>query len=183
MNRTFLRIVSYVINIKVCLIIMFKKIKNLLGGRGGPKEAARPASLLKDKDGHPLDPEMQNLILLLLIYVSSADGRVAKEETDSICALAERHLGLSQGEIPQRIQTALAIRDSRRKIEEYIDPINNRFSTDQRITILSMVWSIALADNNLERSEERSATKIGTAMRLSPYDQEKSRTFVEDGLV
>ena len=161
---------------------MFKKIKGIIGsGESGGEDSL--VSIKSDKNGAALGEEQQISVIALLIYIASIDEEVTEEEAESICLLSEYNLGLSQEEVPALVEKALEMRRVKSKIDDIALIVNKSFSVEQRVRIVAMLWKLVMADNKIERSEEKGIVKISTIMQLSLDQAEEARNLAEEGKV
>lgn len=165
---------------------MLKKLKDLLkAGGSGPSDGDRSAlaSLETDKNGTTLSPDLITQITVLLIHAASVDEDVSREEAEAICSLVEYNLGVPQEQIPDLVSRALELKRTKPKVDDFVPAINASFSMQQRVRILAMIWKLVLADNKLEREEERGIFRFSSLMQISLDDQEKARRLAEDNKV
>jgi len=117
------------------------------------------------------EPEPEGLVALaaaaLLLEVAWADHEIS----DTELALIQRHLqsqfGLSEAEVTELVD------ESRREHEEsvglyaYTRTINQAWNEEQKFALVTALWRLAMADDELHRYEEHTIRKIAELLYLS----------------
>ena len=158
---------------------MFKKLIGFFKGEQTIEESIK-ASLEQDKSGKATDQDLHIATAVLLVHVASSDQSIAREEAEIICNVMERNLGIPEEEIPPLVEMAVSARREKGKIDEFVSIINERFDVEQRVLLLSMIWKVVLADQKLEKLEDRMVTQIRNRLRLGIEDDERARAMAED---
>ncbi|MCO6429963.1 MAG: TerB family tellurite resistance protein [Deltaproteobacteria bacterium] len=161
---------------------MLNKIKGFFSGEHTLEESVQ-LSLETDKSGEVTTHDLHVATAVILVQVASSDEAIAREEAEAVCGVIEENLGISQELIPSLVETAVAARRQKGKIDDFINLINDRFSTDQRRLLLAMVWKIVLADNKIEKLEERMVIQLRNRLRLTFEDGQQAREMAETNKV
>lgn len=117
------------------------------------------------------EPEPEGLVALaaaaLLLEVAWADHEIS----DTELALIQRHLqsqfGLTEAEVTELVD------ESRREHEEsvglyaYTRTINQAWNEEQKFALVTALWRLAMADDELHRYEEHTIRKIAELLYLS----------------
>ncbi|MFU8817212.1 MAG: TerB family tellurite resistance protein [Pseudomonadales bacterium] len=117
------------------------------------------------------EPEPEGLVAMaaaaLLLEVAWADHEISDDEL----ALIERHLrgefGLSEAEVTELVD------ESRREHEQsvglygYTRTINGAWTEEQKFSLVTALWRLAMADDDLHRYEEHTIRKIAELLYLS----------------
>lgn len=157
---------------------MFSKIKEFFAGK-----QALTASLNADKDGAAANRDLHVAAAVLLIEMAGADKGVDQKEAETICAMLAREFSIPDSDIPELVQTAIAARKDKGKIDEFVKAINEHFQVRQRQTLLAMIWKVVLADGKIEKFEERLAVQMRFRFQLSEEQANEARAMAEQGEV
>lgn len=102
----------------------------------------------------------------LFLEMAQADGEFDASERDRIVGLIKREYGLSE-------ETASALmRRASQEVEASIDYwqfthlINSRYSLEEKIQLIEMMWKIAFADGKLDKHEDYLVHKLAELLNL-----------------
>ncbi|MCB0352235.1 MAG: TerB family tellurite resistance protein [Bdellovibrionales bacterium] len=150
---------------------MLGKLKEFL--KGEQKEIS------VDKHGKPTPYELLMASAVLMIEMAGADKDIAHAEAQAVCDALASRFGIDEDEIPELVQAAIAARQEKGRIDEFVKAINENFNDAQRQQILSMVWRIVLADGKVDKFEERFAKQLMNRLRLSSEQAEEAREMAQ----
>lgn len=106
----------------------------------------------------------------LLIEVSKADHEIKDQELDAIV----RALGSKFGLAPEEIKTLMKLADDEASqatsYHEFTSLINREFSYERKVHLVELLWSIAVADQEVEKYEEHLIRKIADLLYVSHTD-------------
>lgn len=121
-----------------------------------------------DKDSETLEIEFNvELIGCVLAYeVAKADGDIDNEELAKIKAqINEKSLDLNLD--PKEVFTRIEVHSNESaSFNDFINQINNNFSQEQKLEMVSFMWETAYADNILKVDEERLIRRVANMIRL-----------------
>jgi uncharacterized tellurite resistance protein B-like protein len=155
---------------------MFGKIKSFFRG-----ELSLEKSLLSDKSGQASTKDLQVAALVILIEMASSDKDIAPQEAQAICDLMQTEFGIGEEAIPDLVQVATAARQEKGKIDEFVKSLNEHFNVEQRVRLLSMIWTIVMADGKVDKFEERFALQMQNRFQLTPEQAAKARSIAGKG--
>lgn len=137
---------------------MFRRIREFFEGK---------TSLEVDKTGEPTKGDLQVATAVLLLEMAGADEDYAPEEVRSSFAAFQRHFNAEDEETLAVFESAEQLRARKGKIDEFVAEINERFSDKQKQLILAMIWKVVLADEVVEKYEQRLASQMRQRLQLS----------------
>jgi uncharacterized tellurite resistance protein B-like protein len=137
------------------------------------------APLAFDKDGHVADESLQVATVVLLMEVAGADHSIAQEEANALCQIMEEEFELPEEIIPHLLEVAVAAKRQAGRINEFINDINEHFNDHQKERILTMVWRMVLADDRIDREEEKIVKQIQTRLKLADPVSDRARRTAE----
>ena len=116
------------------------------------------------KDLYSLDSKLTALVLAY--EVARSDGEVSENELEIIFREIEKisiNVNKTNNEIYEILENFSSNSIS---FHEFIEDINNQYSIDEKITMISYLWEIAYADNILEVNEEKLIRRIADLVHL-----------------
>lgn len=157
---------------------MFKKLLELF-----KSTPAGPTSVEVDRSGTPVPPEVLVSVLVLLAEASGRDGHIAPEEAQGIIEIMMLHYGVPQENVVALLGRALEERGKEKKLDRFVDLLNETYNEKQRQLLLAMVWRIVSADGEVEGYERRFATQMKFRFRLNEAMEKEAQRMVHEGLV
>ena len=127
----------------------------------------RRNALAHDRTGAQADLELRAATTILLIEAAYGDTEYVWREHRTIVKGLEREFGLGKREILDLLRRANEIRPPVVKLADVTDVIRDRFTKEQRVEILRLVWQVIEADGSVEEWEEAFADHIAQAVELS----------------
>lgn len=116
------------------------------------------------KDLYSLDSKLTALVLAY--EVARSDGEVSENELEIIFREIEK-ISINVNKTNNEIYEILEYFSSNSiSFHEFIKDINNQYSIDEKITMISYLWEIAYADNILEVNEEKLIRRIADLVHL-----------------
>jgi len=114
---------------------------------------------------------------VLLCEVMRADGHFDQQEQAKLALLLVEQFNLNEEEIKQIIDQALIQSEQATDFYRYTSKINQHFTIEQRISIVTQLWKMAYADGELASIEEHIIRKIADLLHLrhAEYIQTKPR--------
>jgi len=152
---------------------MFKRVRTFLRGEG---------PLHEDQDGNAHPRELQLAAAALLLECAYGDEECTREEKAEIIRDLSFEFEISHRETKQIIEDADEIRLNHDSLRPLIDVINRRFSKEQRVEVLSLVWRVILADGIVQQFEKVYADWLVPLLGLSPEEGQQASARAELGL-
>jgi len=139
---------------------MIKKIKDLLSNFS--KEEARN----QEEEISKLDKACS----ALLIEVAFADKVFDKSEIASLKTSLKEIYNLDENIIDELVSDAeMTVKEST-SLYEYTRVVNDEFSYNDKLELLSRIWKLAFADGALDKYEEHLIRKISDLIHISHSD-------------
>lgn len=157
---------------------MFQKLLDFFK----PKPRA-PLTVEIDSSGVPVHDDVLIAILVLLAEASGRDGHIAPEEAQSIVEIMMMHFGVPQDTVVSLLSRALEERGQEKKLDRFVNLLNDTYNDKQRQLLLAMIWRIVSADGEVEGYERRFATQMKFRFRLNEAMETEARRMVNEGLV
>jgi uncharacterized tellurite resistance protein B-like protein len=136
----------------------------------------RRAVLQKDKDGHPADIEVQAATAILLLEAAHGDEEYVWREHRAIVRALERGFGIGRAEALRLMGRAEEIRPPAVTLANVTEVIADRYSPEQRRSIVALLWKVIDADDIVDEWEEIFANHVAGAVGLSRAEAESART-------
>ncbi|MCB0346204.1 MAG: TerB family tellurite resistance protein [Bdellovibrionales bacterium] len=150
---------------------MFKKVMDFLKGE---------ATLEVDSSGDATSEDMQIATGVLLLEMAGSDKDYDPEEVHTVFRTMEREFKVDQDEALRLLESADKLRGAKGKIDEFIKTLNENFSEEQRVIVLSMVWQVVMADGKVDKFEKRFAQQIQNRLKLSDEQAEEARQMAAE---
>jgi uncharacterized tellurite resistance protein B-like protein len=117
------------------------------------------------------EPEPEVLVALaaaaLLLEVAWADHVISDDEL----ALIEQHLqsqfGLSEAEVDELVEESRREHEASVGLYSYTRTINEAWTEEQKFALVTALWRLAMANDELHRYEEHTIRKIAELLYLS----------------
>jgi uncharacterized tellurite resistance protein B-like protein len=102
----------------------------------------------------------------LLIEVAKADHTLSSEEETKLIHTVKSLYGLSDAEQEELIELARQKSDASTSLYEYTSVINEHYSQEEKFQLVTLMWKIALSDNDLDRYEEHLIRRVADLIYL-----------------
>lgn len=149
---------------------MFERLRALLEGTEAHNQGPRD------------DAELKVATAVLLVEAACMDGEFDAREEATIRALLARHFNLSDSEISSLMETARAAQDQAAGLVRYTRIIKERFSEEERISMIEMLWEVAYADGVLDDYEANLLRRIGGLLYVPDVETGRARQRVMERL-
>lgn len=116
-------------------------------------------------------------LLLEMVY---ADTEVKEEEKLAVVDAIQVNFNLSEEETNEIIQLAEEEAKQAVCLYEFTRLINDRFSYQEKVQVIDMLWAVALSDNELEKNEEYLLRKISDLLHVTHKDYIRSKLKVSE---
>ena len=115
----------------------------------------------------------------LLVEVAFADHEFTESEQAALPTLLRQYTGLDTEEAIQLIEIAHEAVDQAVDLREFTHYLNENFSIDEKLDLVTVLWRVAYADQDIDKYEEHLIRKIADLLHLrhSEYIQCKHRVL------
>lgn len=103
---------------------------------------------------------------VLLCEVMRADHVFTSQEQDELSAILINQFELTQVEVNEIIEQALLLSENANDFYHFTSKLNEYYSLNERIKIVSLLWQVAYADGELATIEEHIIRKIAELLHL-----------------
>lgn len=116
--------------------------------------------------------------LISVIVEGSAQGKdLEMSECEVLLDILKKNLPISEADILDLIGKALDNRKREKGIDLFARRINEFYSDEQKIYILSLIWRVVLADGNVDTIEQRYISQIRFRMMLTEDQAEQAKVM------
>ena len=136
---------------------------------------AERKALARDRTGAEADLELQAATTILLLEAAYGDTEYVWREHHAIVRGLEREFGLGREEILRLLGRANEIRPPIVRLSDVTDVLRERYSREQRIEIVRLLWRVIEADHVVEEWEQIFADHIAQAVGLGREEAAQAR--------
>lgn len=138
---------------------MLGKLKQaLLGDRAYAESAADP------------EDRQQLALAALLVEMARADFDESAGEHTEIIRLLAGHFELSESESALLLERAAKAMDEAVCLFDFTRALHDSLDYDQKLTVVELLWQLALSDDRLDKYEEYLMRKVGDLLYVSHKD-------------
>ncbi|MDH3473533.1 MAG: TerB family tellurite resistance protein [Rhodospirillales bacterium] len=145
---------------------MFSRIKELLQSPGTPERAMRARGAVD---------ELQLAAAALLVEAALMDECFEAAERAKIVELLTARFGLEAAETETLLETARAQVAQSSQLFGFTRVVNDRFSHDERIELMEMLWQVAYADGRLDDYEANLMRRLAGLIHVSDRESGRAR--------
>ncbi len=106
----------------------------------------------------------------LLIEVASADHNVDTEELNQIKVILKNKFQLDAEQLSSLTDLAKAEKNDATSLYQFTQLINEHCSQDDKFRLVTAMWEVAFADNDIDKYEEHLIRKVADLIYLSHSD-------------
>ena len=117
----------------------------------------------------------------LLIEVGRADFDFSDDEEAKVANLLRAQLNISDAEIAELIALAKQESSDATSLHGFTRLVHDNYSVEQKCRLMEHLWSVALADGEIDRYEDYVLRKIADLIYLSHQDFVKAKLRVMEG--
>ena len=139
---------------------MIKKIKDLLSNFSKEEERLEEEGI----------SELDKACSALLIEVAFADKVFDESEIASLTTSLKEIYNLEHDTINELVSDAEKTVNESTSLYEYTRVVNDEFSYNNKLQLLSRIWKLAFADGALDKYEEHLIRKISDLIHISHSD-------------
>jgi uncharacterized tellurite resistance protein B-like protein len=114
----------------------------------------------------------------LLVEVMLADGELADKEKQLIIEILQQHFNLSADEAEKLIKHAIDTSAQATDYYQFTKRINEAFSIEQKINMVTFLWQVAKADGEVSSIEQHTIRKIADLLHLRHNEYVQSKRIV-----
>lgn len=103
---------------------------------------------------------------VLLCEVMRADSVFTEQEQDELSTILTTHFNLTSVEVTSILAQAFELSENASDFYQFTSKLNQYYSLEQRIKIVTLLWKIAYADGELANIEEHIIRKIADLLHL-----------------
>ena len=103
---------------------------------------------------------------VLLCEVMRADHAFTEEEQEALSNILTAQFKLTPVEVSDILKKAFELSENASDFYQFTSKINQYYSLDQRIKIVTLLWKVAYADGELASIEEHIIRKIADLLHL-----------------
>lgn len=131
--------------------MMFQSLRELI-------ESEMP--ITSDRFGKPTDFDLQAATAVLLVHIGRIDTSVQLGEITTIQRQLARHFELADDDAAHVIEVAQFLDQDASTLDRFGILVRDRFEIGQRVTVLSMVWRVVLADGVVSELEASTLQRL-----------------------
>jgi uncharacterized tellurite resistance protein B-like protein len=144
---------------------MIRRIKALLLDQGELTAATAVGSA----------DDLQVAAAALMVEAALMDDRFEASERATITRLLKGRFDLSEAETQTLLETARARVDKASQLFGFTRVVNNRFTREERIELMEMLWQVAYADGRLDDYEANLMRRISGLIHVSDRESGQAR--------
>ena len=148
-------------------MLLLDRIRSFLEGRRG--------TWSHDRTGQETDLELQAATTILLIEAAYGDTDYVWREHRTILKGLQRDFGLGRSEIVELLGRANEIRPPVVTLADVTGVLRERFTREQRMEVVRLIWRVIEADDVVEEWEEGFADHIARAVGLGADEARAAR--------
>lgn len=103
---------------------------------------------------------------VLLCEVMRADSAFTEEEQEALSIILTNQFNLTAVEVSDILEKAFELSENASDFYQFTSKINQVYSLDERIKIVTLLWKVAYADGELANIEEHIIRKIADLLHL-----------------
>ena len=103
---------------------------------------------------------------VLLCEVMRADNVFTEAEQKQLSNILIKQFDLSTADVDEILQQAFELSENANDFYQFTSKVNQHYSLDERIRIVSLLWQVAYADGELASIEEHIIRKIADLLHL-----------------
>lgn len=103
---------------------------------------------------------------VLLCEVMRADSVFTEKEQDELSIILSKQFNLTEQEVKTILEQAFELSENASDFYQFTSKLNQHYSLDERIKIVTLLWQVAYADGELASIEEHIIRKIADLLHL-----------------
>ncbi len=142
---------------------MLRRLKSFIGGAGGDEA----------KNSGP--DELHLAVAVLLVEAARMDERFDDKERAAIARLIETRLELPADDAEALVDAADEIAEEMGELWTFARVVKDRYSQDERVEMIEMLWEVAYADGELHHYEANLLRRIAGLIYVSDRESGLAR--------
>ncbi|MFT5592632.1 MAG: putative tellurite resistance protein B-like protein [Oceanicoccus sp.] len=110
--------------------------------------------------------QTERAIAALMVEVALADDNIDAQERNKLPELLRQHTDLTTQECLALIETAEHEVDHAVSLHDFTQHLNKALNIERKCELITRLWLISLADNEIDRYEEHAIRKIADLLHL-----------------
>ncbi|MDQ6970686.1 MAG: TerB family tellurite resistance protein [Mariprofundus sp.] len=110
--------------------------------------------------------EVSLAVAALMVEIMRMDGQLQDTERNEIIRRLQQRFALDVAEVDALIKQATEKVEQALDMHQFTSVVVKGFSTDERLTILTELWAVALADGHVDPHEEQIIRRMADLMGL-----------------
>ena len=103
---------------------------------------------------------------VLLCEVMRADNAFTDSEQNELSTILMKQFALTEQEVDSILEQAFVLSENASDFYQFTSRLNQHYSLDERIKIVTLLWQVAYADDELASIEEHIIRKIADLLHL-----------------
>lgn len=103
---------------------------------------------------------------VLLCEVMRADHVFTENEQDKLSTILTKQFNLTEQEVTTTLEQAFQLSENANDFYQFTSKLNQHYTLDDRINIVTLLWQVAYADGELASIEEHIIRKIADLLHL-----------------
>ncbi len=132
-------------------------------------------SLRVTKTGAAVGRDLQIGVAAVLLELSGRDDDYAPEEVGTILRTLTAQFEIEKEAMLEIVTLADRDRKNKEQLSECIRNINDSYNDSQKITILSLLWQVLIADGKVDKAESRYIEQMRNRLRLTEAQLEQGK--------
>ncbi|NNE36695.1 MAG: TerB family tellurite resistance protein, partial [Gammaproteobacteria bacterium] len=112
---------------------------------------------------------------VLMLEIALADSGIDEHELKVIENTMSLHFHLNQDEIKEIIETARTEVDHAISLHDFTRTVNEELNAEEKVTVIELLWRVAVADNVIDKYEEYFIRKIADLLYVSHANYIKAK--------
>lgn len=122
--------------------------------------------------------QVQVAVVALLIRAAAADAHFDGVERVAISQIAQRHFGLSSGEVDRLIEVAARDEAETMDLFRWTQAIKQRYDETERIGLIEKLWEVVYADGVLDDFEANLLRRVAGLIYVPDRESGQARQRV-----
>lgn len=131
-------------------------------------------------DNADADSQLAEAAAVLLVVAATMDGEFDQRERDAALKSLSQHFDISAFEAQNLLRKGEQKAGSAVEYSRYTIAIRSRYTQEQRIEIIEMLWEVVLADGVLHAYEANLLRRMGGLIHVSDRENGEARKRVEE---
>ena len=124
--------------------------------------------------------EIELTATILAYEIARSDGDISKSELDLLLNEVKKITSKVQKTEADVLKIIQNFSNNSVSFHEFIEDINKDYSKEDKLSLLSFLWSVAYADSILEVNEERLIRRIADLIHLKDMDVLKIKDKIKN---